>query len=216
MTPPSRSAHSLTTYGLFTLNPLLMSAHSLLPLSLSSTLQDAYRKNISLDSSPCILDILDTAGQEDYTALRSTWMRERDGFLLVFSLTDRSTFQGLLPFVEQLGSIHEEEEEANRPPVIVVGNKSDLMVGREVRREEGERWGEGVWQWEIRRVQRSDRGEHRHVLRGVDTGDTEAEERQGEEGEGEEEVMVYHTVDRHWLASLSTLHCVSTDCQKRC
>ena len=95
---------------------------------------------MTLDSSPCILDILDTAGQEDYTALRSTWMRERDGFLLVFSLTDRSTFQGLLPFVEQLASIHEEEDEASRPPVIVVGNKSDLQQQREVRREEGERW----------------------------------------------------------------------------
>lgn len=37
-----------------------------------------------VDGKPCYLDILDTAGQEDYTALRSTWMRERDGFVLVF------------------------------------------------------------------------------------------------------------------------------------
>ena len=108
------------------------------------TIEDAYRKNVTLDAQTCILDILDTAGQEDYTALRSTWMRERDGFLLVFSLNDRSTFHSLLPFTEQLASIHEDEDDSNRPPVIVVGNKMDLdkggRGGREVRREEGERW----------------------------------------------------------------------------
>lgn len=37
------------------------------------TIEDAYRKSILLDDANCVLDILDTAGQEDYTALRSTW-----------------------------------------------------------------------------------------------------------------------------------------------
>jgi len=102
------------------------------------TIEDAYRKNAMIDRDQCVLDILDTAGQEDYTALRSTWMRERDGFLLVFSLTDRSTFEGLYPFVEQLQAIH--EDEISPPPIILVGNKSDLIAERQVRREEGQRW----------------------------------------------------------------------------
>ncbi len=58
------------------------------------TIEDAYRKNTNIDDVNCVLDILDTAGQEDYTALRSTWMRERDGFLLVYSVADRGTFEG--------------------------------------------------------------------------------------------------------------------------
>jgi GTPase KRas protein len=99
------------------------------------TIEDAYRKNLTVDGKPCVLDILDTAGQEDYVALRSTWMRERDGFLLVFSLCDRSTFEGLMPFVEQLYSIHEEELFA--PPVVVIGNKSDLTSERQISYEEG-------------------------------------------------------------------------------
>jgi len=104
------------------------------------TIEDAYRKNAVIDRDSCVLDILDTAGQEDYTALRSTWMRERDGFLLVFSLTDRSTFEGLFPFVEQLSAIH--EDEVTPPPIILVGNKHDLIRDRQVRRDEGQRWAE--------------------------------------------------------------------------
>ena len=40
--------------------------------------------------------------KKDYIALRSTWLRDRDGFLLVFSLTDRMSFDALHPFHEQL------------------------------------------------------------------------------------------------------------------
>uniref|UniRef100_A0A6A7G5G3 Ras-like protein n=1 Tax=Hirondellea gigas TaxID=1518452 RepID=A0A6A7G5G3_9CRUS len=85
------------------------------------TIEDAYRKPVEIDGHSCMLDILDTAGQEDYTALRSTWMRERDGFLLVFSVSDRSSFEALHPFHEQLEETHEDI----MPPLILVGNKAD-------------------------------------------------------------------------------------------
>jgi GTPase KRas len=91
-------------------------------LRVDPTIEDAYRKNTVIDAEPCMLDILDTAGQENYVALRSTWMRERDGFLLVFSLADRSTFEGLRTFYDQLCEMHEN----GVPPLILVGNKSDL------------------------------------------------------------------------------------------
>ena len=79
------------------------------------TIEDAYRKNTSVDGKPCLLDILDTAGQEDYTALRSTWMRNRDAFVLVFSLTERSTFEDVDSFYNQLKVMHEDK----LPPLIV-------------------------------------------------------------------------------------------------
>jgi hypothetical protein len=85
------------------------------------TIEDAYRKTTTVDGSACLLDILDTAGQEvryisvflrpvrcllstschtqDYTALRATWLRERDGFLLVFSVIDATTFRCVFLFV---------------------------------------------------------------------------------------------------------------------
>jgi len=98
------------------------------------TIEDAYRKNTTVDGRPCMLDILDTAGQECYTALRSTWMRERDAFLLVFSICDMTTFKGLDSFYDQLSVMHEE----NMPPLLLVGNKCDLESKRQISSPEGE------------------------------------------------------------------------------
>lgn len=37
--------------------------------------EDSYRKQCEIDHVVCILDILDTAGQEDYSSLRDRYMR---------------------------------------------------------------------------------------------------------------------------------------------
>ena len=37
--------------------------------------EDSYRKQCDIDGTPCMLDILDTAGQDDFAALRDAWMR---------------------------------------------------------------------------------------------------------------------------------------------
>jgi len=97
------------------------------------TIEDAYRHNTIIDDRPCLIDILDTAGQEDYTALRATWMRERDGFLFVFSVVDASSLENLQTFYDQLSLLHEQ----NMPPVVVVGNKCDLKERRQISEEDG-------------------------------------------------------------------------------
>ena len=39
------------------------------------------------------IDILDTAGQEDYAAIRDNYFRSGEGFLCVFSITEEDSFQ---------------------------------------------------------------------------------------------------------------------------
>jgi len=39
------------------------------------TIEDSYRKLIEIDSVACVLDIMDTAGQEEYSALRDQYMK---------------------------------------------------------------------------------------------------------------------------------------------
>merc|ERR1712048_254064 len=98
------------------------------------TIEDAYRKAVSVDNQPAHLDILDTAGQEDYVALRGQWMQEREGFLLVYSVNDRRTFENLTEFYNQLLQIHE-----TCPPLVIVANKCDLPAAEhKVTRLEGE------------------------------------------------------------------------------
>ena len=53
------------------------------------TIEDSYRKQVTIDEETCLLDILDTAGQEEYSVMRDGWFRNGDCFLLVFSATSR-------------------------------------------------------------------------------------------------------------------------------
>ena len=39
-----------------------------------------------------MLDILDTAGQEEFSSMQDQWMRDGKGFLLVYNITSRPTF----------------------------------------------------------------------------------------------------------------------------
>jgi hypothetical protein len=52
------------------------------------TIEDSYRKQVLIDGETCLLDILDTAGQEEYSAMRDQYMRTGEGFLFVFALNE--------------------------------------------------------------------------------------------------------------------------------
>lgn len=41
------------------------------------------------DGQEAQIDILDTAGQEDYAAIRDNYFRSGEGFLCVFSITEK-------------------------------------------------------------------------------------------------------------------------------
>lgn len=97
------------------------------------TIEDSYRKHLVIDDQPCVLEILDTAGQEEYTALRDQWIREGEGFVLVYSITARATFERIERFRSQICRVKDSET----MPIILVGNKADKINEREVSKEEG-------------------------------------------------------------------------------
>jgi len=103
------------------------------------TIEDAHRKQVMIDGQTYILDILDTAGQEDYTVLRAQWLREKEGFLLVYSVIDRRTFEEVQQFFDQMKQIHDV-----CPPLVVVGNKADMTDKRTVTKFEGSKLAESL------------------------------------------------------------------------
>lgn len=62
------------------------------------TKADSYRKKVVLDGEEVQIDILDTAGQEDYAAIRDNYFRSGEGFLCVFSITEDDSFQSTQEF----------------------------------------------------------------------------------------------------------------------
>merc|ERR1712141_122953 len=98
------------------------------------TIEDSYTKQCVIDSKVAKLDILDTAGQEEFSAMREQYMRSGEGFLLVFSVTDRTSFEEVSRFHKQVLRVKDRDEF----PMLVVGNKADLDRSRQVSRQECE------------------------------------------------------------------------------
>jgi len=95
------------------------------------TTADSYRKIIEVDSEKCQLDILDTAGQEEY--MRDNYYRLGEGFLCVYSITMRETFNAVNRFYDHILQVKGKDE----VPLILVGSKADLESDREVSKEDG-------------------------------------------------------------------------------
>uniref|UniRef100_A0A4W5JRB9 RAS related 2 n=1 Tax=Hucho hucho TaxID=62062 RepID=A0A4W5JRB9_9TELE len=98
------------------------------------TIEDSYTKQCVIDERAARLDILDTAGQEEFGAMREQYMRTGEGFLLVFSVTDRGSFEEIYKFQRQILRVKDRDEF----PMILVGNKADLELQRQVTQEEGQ------------------------------------------------------------------------------
>ncbi|MGH0138851.1 UNVERIFIED_CONTAM: hypothetical protein FKN15_027052 [Acipenser sinensis] len=97
------------------------------------TIEDFYRKEIEVDSSPSVLEILDTAGTEQFASMRDLYIKNGQGFILVYSLVNQQSFQDIKPMRDQIIRVKRYE----RVPMILVGNKVDLEGEREVSSGEG-------------------------------------------------------------------------------
>ncbi|KAN0008713.1 hypothetical protein ACTFIU_009442 [Dictyostelium citrinum] len=97
------------------------------------TIEDSYRKQICISDKSYILDILDTAGQDELTAMRDQWIRSCEGFVLVYAITSRSSFDQVLYFREQILRVLDRDD----VPIMMIGNKSDLVNERQISYQEG-------------------------------------------------------------------------------
>ena len=99
------------------------------------TIREFGGEQCVIDGQFCGLVPLDTTGRDDYTALR---IREQkilvgEGFLLVYSITSRSSFERVGSFHAQIVRI----KDSSPVPIMLVGNKSDCVTEREVSTQEG-------------------------------------------------------------------------------
>lgn len=76
---------------------------------------------------------MDTAGQEEFSAMREQYMRKGDGFLLVYSVTDKQSYQNIVNFYTQILRVKDRDVY----PMLLVANKVDLVHLRKVTEEQG-------------------------------------------------------------------------------
>ena len=80
------------------------------------------------DGSTCLLDILDTAGQEEYSAMRDQYMRHGNAFLIVYDITSMASYEDAQPMYDWIRRI----KDADSVPVVICGNKCDIADSRQV------------------------------------------------------------------------------------
>ncbi|OMJ81378.1 hypothetical protein SteCoe_18169 [Stentor coeruleus] len=91
------------------------------------TIEDQYTKTFELDSHAVKLEILDTAGQEDFWHLIDYYLQQREAFILVYSIADIDSYRTVQQFAEKIKNTLGTEA-----PVVIVGNKKDLEECRKV------------------------------------------------------------------------------------
>jgi len=97
------------------------------------TIEDSHRKQVSIDDKVSMLDILDTAGQEEYESMQDQWFRTGEGFLCMYSITSRKS----LSEIERLRNKILRIKDKPAVPMVLVGNKCDLVDEREVTEKDG-------------------------------------------------------------------------------
>ena len=93
-----------------------------------------YSKDVIIKTKKVKVQIWDTAGQELFKSISETLYKNKDGFLLIYDITKRKSFEGLNHWIEQINN-----NSIKDVPIILLGNKSDLNSTREVSTEEGEK-----------------------------------------------------------------------------
>ncbi|KAL7621141.1 Ras- protein rsr1 [Parahypoxylon ruwenzoriense] len=109
--------------------------------SYDPTIEDSYRTQVSVDGRQVVLEILDTAGTEQFVAMRDLYMKTGQGFLLVFSITSPSSLEELSGLRDEIIRIKDDAA----VPIVICGNKADLEDQRLVPRTKGftisQKWG---------------------------------------------------------------------------
>ena len=91
------------------------------------TIEEQYSKYLKIKDEDCMLEITDTGGLEEYLSSLDIWINNSDGFLLVYSINDKDSFDGIKMRYENILKY----KKSKKFCALVVGNKTDLENGEE-------------------------------------------------------------------------------------
>eukprot|EP01098_Paradermamoeba_levis_P002114 TRINITY_DN1251_c0_g1_i1.p1 TRINITY_DN1251_c0_g1~~TRINITY_DN1251_c0_g1_i1.p1 ORF type:complete len:187 (-),score=49.15 TRINITY_DN1251_c0_g1_i1:291-851(-) len=99
------------------------------------TIEEFFSKAFRVDGEDHILNIIDTAGTEQFTSLRETYVKDAQGFILMYSIVTPSSLEALESIWTLIGRMKEESPFA----AVMVGNKCDLEGQRLVSSADAEK-----------------------------------------------------------------------------
>ena len=119
---------------------------SILQRYMNKTFEESYKctigvdflmKSVEVKGKKVKLQLWDTAGQEKYKSMVSSYYRGANVALVVFDITSRSSFESLPLWIENYYKNGPEQKN-----IILIGNKKDMADQRQVTQEEAEEFSE--------------------------------------------------------------------------
>ena len=94
-------------------------------------IEDFYRKQAEVDAQQCMLEIWNTLGMQQFTAMRDLYMKNGQSFTLVYCITAQSTFNDLQGLREQILRVRHTDVVPMILDERVVGKKQGQNLARQ-------------------------------------------------------------------------------------
>ncbi|XP_029646930.1 GTP-binding protein Rheb homolog [Octopus sinensis] len=106
------------------------------------TIENTYTKNVTVSGQVYQLEVIDTAGQDEYSVTPNDYYMNVDGYILVYSITSQRS----LDIIKLIYNKISDMKGRIWVPIVLVGNKTDLEEDRAVTMEDGKKLAD---EWEI-------------------------------------------------------------------
>ena len=91
-------------------------------------MNEEFEKVLEFNDEPCLLHILGDSRTSEFSLSHEAKLREYEGFIIMFSLIDRDSFNNVTMYKTQINRLNNDMN----TPIILVGNKCDLTRNIEV------------------------------------------------------------------------------------
>jgi Ras-related protein Rab-8A len=81
---------------------------------------DYRRKEVIIDGNPLMLQLWDTAGQEQFRSITKSYMRGANGIALIFDVTSHDSFTRINAWMESIADVV-----VKQIKIVLIGNKID-------------------------------------------------------------------------------------------
>lgn len=105
---------------------------------MEATIEDVYKTMQNVGGENIQINILDTAGEEDYQNLFDSWIRQSDGIILAYAINDKESFELLAEKYDRI--VKNEKIDEMKYPIVLVGNKCDLEEERKIKVEDAKKF----------------------------------------------------------------------------
>lgn len=101
--------------------------------SYDPTIENTFQSKIKHKGHEFHIELVDTAGQDEYSIIPQSYVVDNHGYILVYSVTSKKSFEVVKDIRERLLDLSGVET----IPILLVGNKTDLHMERVISPEEG-------------------------------------------------------------------------------